>query len=141
MVFWGGASVPLVQTLARGEYWLSPAVASTNVASSIVEGAPLKMLEMKEGATTVMQSMGVLKNTSHPNAAKLFVNWILTKEGQTNLVKPCGGVSSLRKDMPELSCPGLMGRPHKPLPRTWEVTQAENTMHKEGVAEQLFGKK
>ena len=56
MVFWGGASVPLVQTLARGEYWLSPAVASTNVASSIVEGAPLKMLEMKEGATTVMQS-------------------------------------------------------------------------------------
>ena len=131
----------LAQMVARGEYSLSPAVGTTNVAPLILEGAPLKQLEMNEGITTVMNTVSVIKNSSHPNAAKLFVNWLLTKEGQTNYLKGTGGVSSVRKDVPDFSFPGLLGRPQKPLPRTWEVAQAQNVMQKEGIAEKLFGAK
>ena len=52
-------------------------------------GAPVKELrkEFKEGGVMVSNSdrhnMAVPKNQPHPNAAKLWVNWWLSKEGQT----------------------------------------------------------
>ena len=42
---------------------------------------------MKEGAGLVSQygTMGFLNNAPHPNAAKVFINWFLSREGQVTL--------------------------------------------------------
>jgi ABC-type Fe3+ transport system substrate-binding protein len=42
---------------------------------------------MKEGAGLVSQygTMGLVNNAPHPNAAKVFINWFLSREGQLTL--------------------------------------------------------
>ena len=35
-------------------------------------------------------NLAVLKNPPHPNAAKVFVNWLLSKEGQSAVTKALG---------------------------------------------------
>ena len=47
-------------------------------------GAPLLDTH---GAFDLSGVIGVVKNAPHPNAAKLFVNWLLSKEGQELFVK------------------------------------------------------
>ena len=34
--------------------------------------------------------MALVKNQAHPNAAKVFVNWLLSKDGQTAVTKALG---------------------------------------------------
>jgi hypothetical protein len=47
----------------------------------------------------------VFKDSPNPNAAKLFLNWFLTKEGQTYVheIKPARRYTSLREDIPPLN--------------------------------------
>lgn len=71
-----------------------------------------KGIPIKEGVIPAQQGMlrasgsgccmSAFKNAPHPNAAKLFINWFLTKEGQTLLhtTIPNLSVSSLRNDVP-----------------------------------------
>ena len=56
-------------------------------------GLPIKPLpEPKEGTYTSCGSgaLSVVKNSPHPNATKLFVNWLLSKEGQEIYSKAMG---------------------------------------------------
>jgi iron(III) transport system substrate-binding protein len=39
---------------------------------------------------------GIPKTAAHPNAAKLFLNWCLSKEGQTFMIKELGNLTSLK---------------------------------------------
>ncbi|MGE0652893.1 MAG: ABC transporter substrate-binding protein [Alphaproteobacteria bacterium] len=71
-----------------------------------------KGIPIKEGViparTGMLRASGsgccisAFKNAPHPNAAKLFINWFLTKEGQTlvHTTIPNLSVSSLRNDVP-----------------------------------------
>jgi ABC-type Fe3+ transport system substrate-binding protein len=52
----------------------------------------------------------LLQNAPHPNAAKIFVNWLLSREGQTEVQKgrkgrPRTGSNSLRTDILKNSLP------------------------------------
>lgn len=71
------------------------------------KGLPLKegRLPLKVGMLQASGSgccISAFKNAPHPNAAKLFVNWFLTKEGQTIVHEtiPNLGRASLRNDIP-----------------------------------------
>lgn len=44
-------------------------------------------------------ALSLIKNAPHPNAAKVFINWILSREGQIHLQK-FEGVQSARIDIP-----------------------------------------
>jgi len=50
-------------------------------------------------------TIALLKNAPHPNAAKLFINWFLSREGQTALQEimntPLDQVESMREDIPK----------------------------------------
>jgi ABC-type glycerol-3-phosphate transport system substrate-binding protein len=46
--------------------------------------------------------VALLRNAPHPNAAKLFVNWIASKEGLEVFARARGGVPT-RNDIDELS--------------------------------------
>ncbi len=77
--------------IALGKFHLAIAVggSSRDIDSLATLGAPLKRLvkEFKEGgsmnASSGMNFMTTLTKPPNPNAAKLWVNWWLSKEGQT----------------------------------------------------------
>jgi len=51
------------------------------------KGAKLKFMMPEEGVVLMPQSMFILKGSPHPNAAKLWVDFMLSEKGQTILVK------------------------------------------------------
>src|SRR5450432_969597 len=60
-------------------------------------GAPVKIFFPPEGVPVNPYSSGIPKTAAHPNAAKLFLNWCLSKEGQTFMIKELGNLTSLKE--------------------------------------------
>lgn len=59
---------------------------------------------LKEGTeATITRNIGFMDHPAHPNAAKLFINWYLSREGQTiyNQMNTRPGLVSLRSDVPQ----------------------------------------
>lgn len=79
----------MAQWLAKGKYAISIGVASEHILPLIEAGAPLRMVRPKEGAYLTSGSFGfsVMKNAPHPNSARLFANWALSKEGQNSFAR------------------------------------------------------
>ncbi|MBI4330138.1 MAG: extracellular solute-binding protein [Chloroflexi bacterium] len=91
----------MVEWVARGRYPVLLGIRTDLVAEMQRAGAPIQFMSLADGAYVSTSSGGltVLKNPSHPNASKLFANWILTKEGGTWVSKAFGGQST-RVDVP-----------------------------------------
>lgn len=140
MHFFGGASIPMYQMVARGEYAFAASSSDSSVAPLIAEGAPLRMVEMEEGTYVQTLNIGALTHASHPNAAKLFINWLFTQEGQTVYAKSAS-TAPLRKDVTDFTIPGVLGRPKKILYREWKSNEAYLQYHKEKLHEKVFGAK
>ena len=68
------------------------------------KGGKLKFLLPEEGSVLLPQSMFILKKAPHPNAAKLWIDFILSEQGQTILVKGealVSGRSGFNSPLPE----------------------------------------
>ena len=89
-----------VESVARGKYPIGLAPNPNSMANLLNMGAHLDVVHFKQGvrATSAAGALGVPIKQAHPNAAKLFVNWLLTKEGQTVFSKGFGN-PSLRMDV------------------------------------------
>jgi iron(III) transport system substrate-binding protein len=61
-------------------------------------GAPIAIVYPKEGTPFVPSCQGIAKNAPHPNAAKLFISFIVSRETQQYLVD----VAGLRSFHPEV---------------------------------------
>jgi ABC-type Fe3+ transport system substrate-binding protein len=84
---------PLAETVARGKASLSIGVSYYSYLPFIKAGLPVRPLPIpKEGiyASSGSGNLVILKNAPHPNATKVFVNWLLSKEGQTVFTKALG---------------------------------------------------
>jgi ABC-type Fe3+ transport system substrate-binding protein len=62
-------------------------------------GKGLVGLDIPDLAHTNGHSVFLVNNAPHPNAAKVFINWLLTKEGQTAWITNTQ-TNSRRKDVP-----------------------------------------
>jgi iron(III) transport system substrate-binding protein len=83
----------MVDAMIRGEIGVAPLV--TNLAIPLtVQGAPLKWFFAPEGVPVTVFSAGIAKGAGHPNAAKLFLDWALSREGQALMVE-LGSFSAL----------------------------------------------
>ena len=83
----------LGEAVARGKSAVSIGVSYYTYLPFIKAGLPVKSIStLKEGyyAGTGSGNLAVLKNAPHPNASKVFVNWLLSKEGQTVFTKALG---------------------------------------------------
>lgn len=91
--------------VARGRYPVLVGPDSKETATFLDVGAPIALVWPKEGAYTssVGGSLGLPTRSPHPNATSVFVNWLLTKEGQT-LFSQGFGLPSNRNDIqPEIN--------------------------------------
>ena len=66
--------------VARGEYPIY--VPQVFAFASDLKGLPVKVVIPREGAPYAQMELALLKNASHPNAARLFVNHFLDQESQ-----------------------------------------------------------
>lgn len=73
-------NVQSAEKLARGELPLADN-SESSAAKIVREGAPVRALDLKEGAVGVSGAVMALKNSPHPNAAKVYLNWLLSPEG------------------------------------------------------------
>jgi len=83
----------LGENVARGKSAISIGLSYYTYVPFIKAGLPVKPIStIKEGYYGASGSGNVvlLKNAPHPNATKVFVNWLLSKDGQTALTKALG---------------------------------------------------
>ncbi len=99
--------------IARGEAWVG--YSDTNaVAPLALEGAPIKIIDSREGVFANGLAVGLVKNGPHPNASRLFLNWILSQEGQDVYTK-AKGVLTVRKDVPDYQPQAVRLKPQNPV--------------------------
>lgn len=91
-----------VEWLARGKQSIGWAARSESVIEFQNAGAPLKYIAMREGTygTEAGTAFSKLKNSPHNASSAVFINWILTQEGQTIFSKT-RGFESNRIDVPK----------------------------------------
>jgi iron(III) transport system substrate-binding protein len=89
------SNAPLSDSLIRGEVRLAPLLYNVGFPKER-DGAPLKSVFPTEGVPATPFAAGVPKSAQNPNAARLFLNWCLSKEGQEFLVSELGHLTSLK---------------------------------------------
>ncbi|MBI4331311.1 MAG: extracellular solute-binding protein [Chloroflexi bacterium] len=102
-----------VEWVARGKNTIGFGDNTDIVLEFINLGAPVARARVSEALPSSPQagSMGVPSTPAHPNATAVFVNWILSREGQAVFSKSWG-VPSVRSDVPtEGIHPALITRP------------------------------
>jgi ABC-type Fe3+ transport system substrate-binding protein len=80
----------LGDALAKGKLAVALGVSFYTLEGFLTANLPLKELpKIREGLPSSNGSgvIGVVKNPPHPNAARVFLNWLLSKEGQELYVK------------------------------------------------------
>lgn len=76
----------LAEWLARGKYAVATGPLPDTVLEYKKEGAPVMLLSyMKEGGylTGGAGQLALMNKAPHPKAATIFINWLLSREGQT----------------------------------------------------------
>jgi ABC-type Fe3+ transport system substrate-binding protein len=110
----------LVDWVAVEKFAIAIAPSASDVQAGMKQGLPLTRFEprtFKEGIymRATQGSLSVLSRLPHPHATKVFVNWLLSREGQTLFQKHflrIDPVFSLRDDVP----PDPSVEPYRPKP-------------------------
>ena len=89
------SGAPTSDSLVRGEIAIAPLLYNI-VYTKKKEGAPIEIFFPPEGTPVNPFATGIPKSAKNPNAAKLFLNWNLSVEGQTFLIKELGNLTSLK---------------------------------------------
>ncbi len=91
-----------IERIVRGAYPIGISVSSLDAKPFQNVKAPINLIwHLKEGsyASASYGGLALVSKAPHPNAAKVYINWLLGKEGQTLLADAAGWDSS-RRDVP-----------------------------------------
>jgi iron(III) transport system substrate-binding protein len=94
----------LVNWAARGQYPIVIGASNTLVAEAVTRGLPVAMFDggaMAEGTylSAGNGTVSVMRNAPHPNAAKVYLDWLLSRDAQYEWSKT-QNLPSLRRDVP-----------------------------------------
>jgi ABC-type Fe3+ transport system substrate-binding protein len=98
----------LMDALAHGTYPIALGADDQDVVKMRSEGMPLTLLQGFSDLDTEISGgsglLGILSDPPHPNAARVFVNWIASKEGSDVYARARGAVPT-RNDIDESFLP------------------------------------
>jgi ABC-type Fe3+ transport system substrate-binding protein len=96
-------------SVSQGERAVTFPAGDESILNLVTAGAPIKNLYFPATMYYAMTAdMAVLKGAQHPNAALVFVNWYLSKEGQDAMGK-IQQQASIRRDVSDYLNEGLKG--------------------------------
>ena len=93
----------IAESVAQGKVLLAVGTSESQTTPLIEQGLPIGMIQaLKEGGyiTAGNGSVILINKAPHPNAAKVYINWLLSNEGQTAYVGATGYLSR-RLDVPQ----------------------------------------
>jgi iron(III) transport system substrate-binding protein len=105
--------VQILNWVATAKFAFGLFLVPTNIANAIVKHklpiGRFTAASFKEGGmvSPTVGTISLIKQTPHPNAAKVFINWLLSKEGQSVFQKSFASATdgeqgnSLREDIPK----------------------------------------
>ncbi len=93
-----------IDHVGSGKYPVGLGLSGSMADQRIRQGVPIVIVDtrqMKEGSDVSpgIAQLGLFNKAPHPNAAKVYINWLLSKEGQIPFVKATGYISK-RLDVP-----------------------------------------
>lgn len=86
-----GGGTLLVTLLAAGEYPLAFSINENNVENFKLRGAPIDWVRLADPLYGELVTIGIMAGAAHPNSARLFIDYVLSKEGQ-ELFKELGKI-------------------------------------------------
>lgn len=125
--------------LARGETKLMVRGSDTVAPTFIKEGAPIRPVEMQDGTVVGMIGAVAIAQAPHPNAAKLFLNWLLSAKGQTVHARAKAG-GSIRTDVTDFRPEPLRLVPKRPVLTNNEDSVEGSRLFQEGWLNKLWGR-
>jgi ABC-type Fe3+ transport system substrate-binding protein len=129
------------EMVAKGEYAAGIATIALYAVPHIQAGLPVKLAQLKEGVYGTPAALMQLANAPHPNAARLLINWLLTKEGQT-LWHQTEKSLPMRSDVPDYTPESLRTPPGSPIIRQQSVDELKLAAKEleDGLAKKAFKK-
>jgi len=82
----GGGNGDILKSVAGGEKLFGVIVDFMPIREK-AKGAPIEFVFPKEGVSAVTEPVAILKTTKNPEAAKAFIDFVLSKEGQELALK------------------------------------------------------
>lgn len=128
-----------MSAMVRGE-GLFTLVASSTVAGALAaERAPVQALALEEGTLTGAGSgITLVKEAAHLNAARLFINWIMSAEGQ-ELFTRAANTASVRKDVRNFLPEAVQAPIKRVVPVTPNDEVQASRLMREGVLPKILG--
>ena len=112
------SSAPGSDAVVRGEVSIMPLVINA-IYSKRRDGAPVELVFPTEGIPLVPYASGIPKSAANPNAARLYLDFCLSREGQAFTMSEQGNLTSLKSPPP-----GMQGFDPKATP-VWLPKQDE----------------
>jgi iron(III) transport system substrate-binding protein len=88
------SGAPASDSLVRGEVSIAPLIRNI-VFPKKEDGAPVEIFFPPEGVPIVPYATGIPKTAFNPNAARLYMDWSLSDEGQVHSITKQGNLTSL----------------------------------------------
>ena len=122
-LFFATQAGPLLDALVRGEKAIYLSSTHTDVIAQTAAGAPIKQIKPSDGVGLTPINQGLVKNAPHPNAARLWIEWSLSEEGQRALADQ--GYAVVRKGFqatkPEADLTNVKILPRDDDPETFKL--------------------
>lgn len=125
--------------LARGDNLLAIRGSDSDAGRIAQEGAPIQAIDMKEGVILSSGGVAAISGGPNPNASRLFLNWILSPEGQTVAGK-AQGRKMVRRDVPDFRPKAAQASITRPLPERIEHLDKATRLFREKWFDKLVGR-
>ncbi len=124
--------------LVRGEY-LAVMILEENILKIGAKGEPVKVVYPEDGTIVIPSPIAIFNTSKNQEAAKIVLDWFLSKEGQEVIVK--GWMHSVRGDVAApKGAPALKTFMDKAIKPNWEKLSKENEKVKETFRSKVLEK-
>ncbi len=132
-----------LESLAQGKYAIQIGAPADEAVTFRDLGAPIAFVSAAEGSylSASLGGLSLLNRAPHPNAAKLFINWLLTKEGLT-VFSRAHGTQTTRLDVPtDFLDPTRVREPGKKYVESYTLDFSLKRAEASRLAKEVFGVK
>jgi len=132
-----------VDWLAQGKFAFLLFTSPREVLRAKEKKLPVDILDprhLKESAVveTAASSLLLMDSPANPNAAKVFINWLLSREGQISFQKSQGSCDCARIDIPKEDVPPISRRSDGvQYFRLWDLEWMEGDVVRKFIDESL----